>query len=656
MQNRQDILEEATAVCRGAPPGHLRQSDRLHLRGLLAVQKRDGDAAAACLAGAASLDGLNPRHEIDRGRALLVKGPAGSAVSAQLRAVSLASHAAEPYLELGRALRTMGRLLEAAAAYREAHRLDSTNADVLGELGEVLLAQGRLSEGLDACELAYRLAPDAVDGVCRVGQARLCRGEWDEALSMFRRALELVNDSFRGLPSDDGNHQNVGAHADLQRGIGEALWHLGAIDEAVDALGRALQSDPKHVGASHLLALALEQLGLDADAAGAWLAVGVHLEEGQHLEEAAAAYERALALKPDCLKALLNLGKALAALGRLSNAIKCFEAALRLDPDHARIHIELGRASYLAGDIDRGWDAFALCHPPGLHGWTFDQPLWDGGRLDGRTMLVWADQELGDTVHFLRYLPFLKARGARVAVECQARLVPLVQRMPDIELVIAQGAPRPAVDVHVPITLIPILCQACRRPIPRCMPHFSMDQHLIAKWRQTRTDMTIGLSWAGHPEGINAFYRFAPLAAFAPLLEIRGVHFVSLQMGPQVSELLNPPFGMAVEHLQNDACSMADTAALMQSLDLVITIDSLVAHLAGALAKPVWLVLPYVADWRWMRDTDESPLYPTMRLFRQTRPGDWKEVFERVLASLRDTAGRLPSSKRASPCLLASTI
>jgi hypothetical protein len=391
--------------------------------------------------------------------------------------------------------------------------------------------------------------------------------------------------------------------------------------------------------------------GRAIEAAHAWVAWGVVLEEQWQLQAAADAYETALSLKPDCLKALLHLGKVRAGLDQPFDALACFDKALALDVEHARIRTEFARVCLSLGDFDRGWDeSQGFAGPLATQARSFEQAVWDGTAeaLTGKTILAWADQELGDSVHWLRYVPLLRDLGAsRLIVECQSRLVPLVRRMvridAEVDLVIAAGAPPPAFDVHVPLTQLPVLHRAWRWPIPRRMPLFSATSRIIDLWRPRRTNdkrVVVGLSWSGHPEGINAHARFAPLAAFAPLVAANDIaRFISLQMGPQTSELLNPPPGLHVEHLQDDSCSMADTAGLMHNLDLIITVDTLVAHLAGALGKPVWLVLPHAADWRWLRETEESPLYPTMKLFRQRAAGDWEELFQRVASCLSGLSG-----------------
>jgi tetratricopeptide (TPR) repeat protein len=420
----------------------------------------------------------------------------------------------------------------------------------------------------------------------------------------------------------------------------------GNIAEAVRLLRQALDLTPTHVRACQRLVFALELLGpaRRQEATEAWLALAVALEAHDLFEEAAATYRKVIARKPTCGRALSKLGWVLLKLAQPQEAVRCFEAALAIPGhgDNGQLHKRLGAAALMAGDEPRGWAEW---------GWNnylrvphrFEQPAWDGNpeSLRGRTILAWAEFALGDSLQCLRYLPLLKALGARVVVECQATLLPLVRRMPCVDEAVASDAPLPAFDIHAPLFS---LCPAFQtKRLGAGIPYLTADPDLIETWRQRlrisprRGDnhRTIGLAWAGSPTGSNARLRHTTLASFAPLAGLPDTRFISLQFGPRSKDLLTPPAGLHIEPCLDDSCTAGDTAAIMMNLDLIITIDSMVAHLAGALARPTWCVTWFSpAWWIWHTDGDRSLWYPTMRLFQQKRAGDWPDVFARVRAAL----------------------
>ncbi len=429
----------------------------------------------------------------------------------------------------------------------------------------------------------------------------------------------------------------------------DVLLRSGEAARAVETLREALNITPTHIRACQLLACALELLGRRRDATEAWLGLGVALEAHDQFEEAAATYRHVIARQPDGLRALNKLGWVLLKLAKPADAVRCFEAALALDYENGQLHKRLGCAALMAGDEPRGWDEW---------GWDnylraphrFEQPMWDrtDTPLHGRTILAWSEFALGDTIQCLRYLPFLKSLGARVIVECQATLVPLVQRMPCVDEVVASNAPLPAFDVHAPLFSLPSAFQTTR--LGAGVPYLTADPDLVETWRQrlgivpnntadiAGTDgrhRTIGLAWAGSPTGSNTRFRHTTLSSLAPLAGLSNVRFFNLQLGPRKKDLLTPPPGLQIEPCLDESCTAADTAAVMMSLDLIISIDSMVAHLAGALARPVWCTTWLSpAWWLWHTDGATSLWYPTMRLFQQKRAGDWADVFARVHATL----------------------
>ena len=429
-----------------------------------------------------------------------------------------------------------------------------------------------------------------------------------------------------------------GAEADRLVLAAETSMRTGSLTEAVSHLRDALNHAPKHLRACQLLAMALELQGRRADATEAWLSVGVALESLDQLDHAADTYRKVIARKPDCVRAHNKLGWVLLKLAKPHEAMRCFESAIAIDPESEQLHKRLGCAALMANDEERGWQEWGW-RDGLLERHRFEQPAWDGDveSLKGRTILTWSEFALGDSLQCLRYLSLLAQHGAKVVVEIQSTLVPLVQRMPSVSEVVASGAPLPPFDIHAPLFSLAPAFQKER--LGAGIPYVEVGDDLIATWRNKLAPIPgkrhIGLTWAGSPTGSNNRYRHTSLSSYAPLAGVKDARYISLQLGPRAADLHNPPAGLEIEPLLDESCTAADTAALMMNLDLIISIDSMVAHLAGALARPVWCVTWLSpAWWLWHSKDDHSLWYPTMRLFQQIRAGDWQDVLVRVRAAL----------------------
>jgi Flp pilus assembly protein TadD len=450
----------------------------------------------------------------------------------------------------------------------------------------------------------------------------MSRHEWAVAAERFRVCLRLQPE--RG---------------EFHVGLGTALLRFGSTEEALAAFQTALAINPHDIAAGQFLVCALELLGRREESVGAWCNLAASYATADRFREAIAAYRQAVSRKPDCLKALVKIGQAQLELGEPHEAKRAYEAALAIDPEHAWAHNGVGWASLSLGNFRAGWAGFAVRQRRvEREVRDFEQPVWEGSSLAGKTILIWVEQGLGDTIQFLRYVRLVKDAGARVVIDCYRTLLPIVRRLNCVDQVIATGAPLPPFDVHIPFASLPLACQRLTPSIPRDVPYLAPDPALVEAWSRrcprSRGVLTVGLVWSGALSRAVARIRHAPLAAFQPLSRVGGVRFVSLQLGPRLDELLAPPAGLQVEPVLNESCSLDDTAALLQSVDLVISVDTMIVHLAGALARPVWTLLAVGCDWRWQYAGDECPWYPTMRLFRQTRARDWREVLGRVATAL----------------------
>jgi Tfp pilus assembly protein PilF len=444
----------------------------------------------------------------------------------------------------------------------------------------------------------------------------------------------------------------------------DALFLLGLITqstrrfaESVEFFQRAVEANPKSAKYFVNLGLSLGGMGLgrtaDATAAlrsavaidpnipEAWANLGNELGNDHQYDEAMVCYQKALKLRPDFADAHCNLGALLQkTLPTLEPAIAAYEKAITIQSDFALAHWDLGLALLLRGDYPRGlaeyewrWKTETVVVPR-----KFPQPRWDGGDLGGKTILLHAEQGFGDTIHMARYVPLVAARGGRVILECQPPLSRLLQSLNSVQQIIPAGQQLPAFDVHCPLLTLPLVFKTTVETIPAAVPYLRADKEPSRQWsNRLPPDIRrplIGLVWAGRPENKNDRNRSMRLQDFAPLGGIQDARFVSLQLGPSADQLRQPPPGLELLDFAGELRDFADTAALVAHLDLVIAVDTAVAHLAGALAKPVWILIPTMPDWRWMLGREDSPWYPTMRIFRQKTRGDWTDVMARVKREL----------------------
>jgi len=372
----------------------------------------------------------------------------------------------------------------------------------------------------------------------------------------------------------------------------------------------------------------------------------------EKFSEVAVGCERALGVASEvtgardnlnhALVRLVEIGDALRHEGSNGEAIACYRVALRHDPDCAAAHLALAHSLLLTGNFEQGWEEFEWrWRAGGISPCPFSQPLWDGSPIEGRTILLWAEQGLGDTIQFIRYAALLERGGARVVVECQPGLAGLLETVPGVEKVVPFRSPLPDFDVQAPLQSLPrILCTRLET-IPAQVPYLSADPELVERWGPPIAafeGFKVGLTWAGNPSQVNDRARSLTLAQLAPLARIPGVALFGLQLGLQAAELHSPPPGLILTNLVDESSQISDTAAIIMNLDLVISVDTMVAHLAGALGRPAWTLLSFSPSDRWLLGREDSPWYPTMRLFRQPRPGDWQSVLERVAEALKHAA------------------
>jgi tetratricopeptide (TPR) repeat protein len=503
----------------------------------------------------------------------------------------------------GLVMRALGRIADALDCYDKAIALQADFAQAWGNRGNALRDAGKSLQALASYRKALELQPGYAQGWHGLGLAYNDLARWQEAVAAFDRALQCQPDM---------------AVACLDRG--NALRELDALAEALSAYERAIALRPRY--------------------AQAWSNRGVLLKRLGRFPEALRSYEDAIALEPDFLDALVNCSTLLKEMMDLDASMAMNRRALALDADCSGAHLNLAICHLLRGEFAEGfahyewrWQTEQL--RAGVR--PFAAPQWSGAQsLAGKTILLHAEQGLGDTVQFCRYAPLLKALGATVLMEVQAPLLPLLHSLGGVDVWLRQGDALPPFDYHCPLLSLPLALQTTPETVPAQVPYLRADEGLVAQWGQSlgpAHKLRVGLVWSGRPEHKNDHNRSMSLQHLVPLLGL-GAEFHALQKEFRPADLALGPAALGVQRWAEALHSFADTAALIMHMDLVIAVDTSVAHVAAALGKPVWLMLPYSPDWRWLLGRDESPWYPGMRLFRQRAGEGWAGVVERLCGEL----------------------
>jgi tetratricopeptide (TPR) repeat protein len=454
---------------------------------------------------------------------------------------------------------------------------------------------GRIGEAIQIYRDILAGDPHNPDALHLLGMAAYDSGQ-------YREAAALIGCAIAANPQASYYHSN----------LGNTLQALERFSEAVLCYQEALRLEPDVPEAHNNLGNALRRLG--------------------RLDESILRFVEALRLRPDYFQAYVNLGRTLADKLQFDDAAACFTEALRLSPGVAEVHLSLAQALLVTGRFENGWREFEWrWRLPGARTVTFAEPEWDGAPLEGKTILLWAEQGLGDSLQFVRYAEQVKQKGGRVLLECQPSLKRVFKTI-DYGEALAYGSPLPAFDVQAPLQSLPRILNTTLETIPARVPYLRVRPEWRQKWRGRigqPPGLKVGLTWAGNPGHGNDRNRSLPVELLAPLGRVRGVAWYSLQKDPPGGL---PPWPLI--DLAPELTDFADTAAAIDCLDLVISADTAVAHLAGALNQPVWTLIPFVPDYRWLLGREDSPWYPSMRLWRQTEPGGWPAVLERLAASL----------------------
>jgi len=677
---------ETEKLCRRVLGIDPQEADALYLLGLVSRQAGDGGAALELIERASRLQPSNAFFVNSLGELYAATNRFPEAERCFRRALELEPGFAEVHNNLGNALRAQGRWDEAERSYRAALVIDPGYASACANLGTALLELRRFAQAETSFRALLALKPDSADAHNDLGVALNELGRSEEAERSYRAALALEP-----------------AFAEAHNNLGNALKDLGRAEEAVQSCRRALAIKPDYVDAHVNLALALHELdrleeaeehvraaltlrpgsaaahnamglvfqrrrryedargcfrralALDSGFVEAHINLGNSLKAANRFEEAEDALRRALALDPGSAAALNNLGVLLLDTGRVDDAERRVRQALELKPQDHDAAFNYGWLKLLRGDYELGFRYYeSRLTGTGRRSFSSDVvaresrlaglPRWRGEDLMGKRLLVWTEQGFGDSLMVMRYLPQLKERGAaRVVVCCEPALVRVMQTFPAIDQVLPSSEPLQLsdFDCHCPSMSLPLRFGTRLDSIPAQVPYLHVPAELQTHWARQLAGIAsprIGLVWAGGKLLQADARRSIPLSKFFPLLDIPGPVFVSLQKGEEAGQLRES--GRSLLDWMEQCEDFLDTAALIEQLDLVISVDTAPAHLAGALGKPVWLLNRFESEWRWMLKREDSPWYPSMRIFRQSRIGDWDEAIARVATAVRERFGR----------------
>lgn len=540
-----------------------------------------------------------------------------------------------------------GLMARAKSTYEEIIKINPKHANALFLLGVVYAQKSKHQQAVDCIGKAVACKPDNASFHFVLGNSLAELGKFDQAISSYDQAIALSPDYaeaylHRGAALHELNQfeleiwnydqslalnlTNTGERIKAYFKRGCAMKELKLWPEALDSFDQAINLNPDH--------------------AEALCNRGNILAELNRFEEAATSYNKSIALEPGCAEPYYNRGVALAGLNRMDEAIASYDQAIALKPDYMGAHYNKSLALLVKGELAAGWELYECrwrnenTEPIQRH---FRQPLWLGKEpLRGKTILLHNDQGLGDAIHFSRYASCVAELGGAVVLEVQQPLTSLLKHLQGVDTVIARGQALPDFDCHCPLLSLPLAVGATLDNVPNERRYLSSDPEKIRLWEQRlgrKTTRRIGLAWSGNEQHSNDHNRSVTLAQLLPHLP-SSFHYVSLQKELRAVDRATLNQQSMVEHYGEDLHDFSDTAALCDVMDLVVSVDTSVAHLSAALGKPTWILLPFKPDWRWLLDRSDSIWYPTVRLYRQNKRGEWGNVFESIRNDLLQWSGQ----------------
>lgn len=526
------------------------------------------------------------------------------AVKCYGKALCLNPNLADAHYNMGNIYKDLGQIDEAISSYKMALTKDPNLADAYYNMGNAYRDSYRFDEAISSYKAALDINPNMTFAHHNLGDAYKNQGMLNEAIRCYQNAIEINSDYAEGYNS-----------------IGNALKDEGKLEEAIIYYNKALQIKPDYAYAYYNLANIFQNQG--------------------KFEKAISYYCIALHLKPSSIEVYNNIGNAYLDQGCFDRALFYYQEGLKKKPSYAEIIFNQATTHLLKGNLIKGWEGYewrfrrSAKHTVYIH--SYDKPRWDGSFFRGKRLFVHAEQGLGDALQFVRYLPMVKARGGTVIFESPKQLFGLMQNFPGIDELTIMSYEKKSdkeFDFYIPLMSLPWIFKTTIDTIPAKIPYFSSDPIKCKYWRRRLAGdgFKVGLVWSGQYRP--PYDRFILLEKFAPICKIKGVRLYGLQKGDAAGQIDRLPEDMQIINLGDELVDFTDTAALIENLDLIISIDTSVVHLAGAMAKPTWVLLRFIPDFRWLMHREDSPWYPTVRLFRQSVRGDWDSVILKVAREL----------------------
>lgn len=594
-ERAKELISKAIRVRPQAAPFHSNLA-------LAVMELGDLPGAEASCREAIRLNPVFPEAHYNLSVTLQRRGLVDEAMAACREALSLQPKYPRAHFALGVSLWERGDLEEAIASLKQAVALDERYVEAHDRLGVALRDHGQLEDAERACQRALAIREDYVQAKNTLGTIALRREDYPVAVQHFREAIQRKPDFLEA-------HNNLSI----------ALKELGLLESAAEACRKAIECQP--------------------DSAEAHSNLGSTLRQQGKIQEAIAECEKAISLQHELADGHCNLGAALHEEGDLDGAKERYLQAIQLDHKHADSRKNLSMILLAQGAFAQGWEEYEWRWPSEKPGpCRHPGPRWDGQSFAGQTLLVFGEQGFGDTLQFIRYLKLVKERGGEVIFVCKPKLLRILQGVAGIDYLVARGSNIPPYHYQIPLLSLPRLFGTDLDSIPGDVPYLAATPEKLEQWQpriHQYSGRRVGIFWQGSPTFARDLFRSVPLEHYLPLAEIPGISLLSFQKGhgiEQLQELKNttiPDIGTGFE-------DFTDTAAALKSLDLFVTSDTAVAHLAGSLGVPTWVALGHVPDWRWLLDRSDSPWYPSMRLFRQKQRGDWPELFGRIASELRE--------------------
>ncbi len=572
--------------------------------GNLFVSEQAPEKAIACYQKVLSIQPDDAEVLVLLGDIFKERGDLNQAVDCYRKALLLQPDSAQVSNNLGVVYRGMGRLEDAEACFRMALSVSLDRAEMHNNLASALYALGKFDDAVEHLQKAISIEPRYAEAYSHLGLVLHKQGKLEAAVESHQKALSINSD-----------------YAEAHSNLADALLAQDKLDMAIESYHRALAIKPNLMGSHYNLGNAYKIQG--------------------NFEASAGEYLQAISLKPDFANAHLNLGAVLIEQGLRDRAMQCFQNAILVDPNFVEAHLALSLNQLLIGDFERGWAGYEWRWQSAqmqLAKYDYKQPLWLGNApLSGKTILLHFEQGFGDTIQFCRYAKLLAAQDATVLLLVPAALKSLLTGLEGVSQVFAEGEPIPAFDYHCPLMSLPLAFSTRISTIPAEAAYLKCDSSHVLKWQNrlgNRPRPRVGLVWSGNQRHMNDHNRSIPLNDLFELTSDQ-VEFVSLQKEIAPNDQIRLNHHKHIVDVGADLEDFADTAGLIANLDLVISVDTAVAHLAGAMGRPVWILLPYNPDWRWMLERSDSPWYPSARLFRQAKKGDWMSILSLVDKELK---------------------